>query len=83
MRNGVYTARITDNGVHEVFIDQDILETEHLNKLTRQNRMAAEAEVHRREAKKAQEAYQNILMLQKVVFFGSLILSFLLGYQLG
>ena len=83
MKNGVYTAHITEKGVREVFVDQDVLELEHLNKLIRQNRIARESEIRRRKAKKEQEAYRNMLMVQKAVVVAGMILSFLLGYQLG
>lgn len=83
MKNGVYAAHITEKGVREVFVDQDVLELEHLNKLIRQNRIARESEVRRRKAKKEQEVYQNMLMLQKAIVAAGMILSFLLGYQLG
>ena len=83
MKNGVYTAHITDKGVREIFVDQDVLEIEYMNKLTRRNRMAREAEERRREAKIEQEAYQNMIMLQKVIVIAGMILSFLLGHQLG
>jgi hypothetical protein len=83
MKNGVYTAHITEKGVREIFVDQDVLELEHLNKLIRQNRIARESEIRRRKAKKEQEAYRNMLMVQKAVVVAGMILSFLLGYQLG
>jgi hypothetical protein len=83
MKKGVYTAHITDNGVREVFIEQDVLETEYLNKLTKRNIMAREAELQRREARRQQEAHQNMMMLYRIVIAGCMILSFLLGHQLG
>lgn len=82
MKKGVYTAHITDNGVREVFVEQDILEAEYLNSLTRRNRMAQEAERIRRQERRALEAQRNLVMLQRIVIFGGMILSFLLGYQL-
>jgi hypothetical protein len=83
MKKGVYTAHITDNGVREVFIEQDVLETEYLNKLTKRNIMAREAELQRREARRQQEAHQNMMMLYRIVIAGCMITSFLLGYQMG
>ena len=83
MKKGVYTAHITDSGVREVFVEQDVLEAEYLNNLTRRNIMAREAELQRREAKRQQEAHQNMMMLQRIVIAGGMILSFLLGYQMG
>ena len=83
MKKGVYTAHITDNGVREVFVEQDVLEAEYLNSLTRRNRMAQEAERVRRQERRIQEAQQNLVILQRIVIFGGMILSFLLGYQLG
>lgn len=83
MKKGVYTAHITDNGVREVFVEQDVLEAEYLNSLTRRNRMAQEAEQLRRQERRAQEAQHNLMVLQRIVIAGGMILSFLLGYQLG
>lgn len=83
MRNGVYTAHITDNGVREVFVEQDVLEAEYLNSLTRRNRMALEAEKQRRESQRAEEAQRNLMMLQRIIIAGAMILSFLLGCQFG
>lgn len=83
MRKGVYTAHITENGVREVFVEQDVLEAEYLNSLTRRNRMAQEAERLRRQENREREAQCNLVMLQRIVIFGGMILSFLLGYQLG
>ena len=42
--NGLYTARVTDRGVHEAFIEEEILELERINRLTRQRREASERE---------------------------------------
>lgn len=83
MKKGVYTAHITEDGVREVFVEQDVLEAEYLNSLTRRNRMAQEAERMRRQKNREQEAQRNLVMLQRIVIFGGMILSFLLGYQLG
>lgn len=83
MKRGIYTAHITDNGVREVFVEQDVLEAEYLNSLTRRNRMAQEAERVRRQERRIQEAHQNLVILQRIVIAGAMILSFLLGYQLG
>ena len=83
MKKGVYTAHITDNGVREVFVEQDVLEAEYLNSLTRRNRMAQEAEQLRRQEIREQESQRNLVMLQRIVIFGGMVLSFLLGYQLG
>ena len=83
MKKGVYAAHITDNGVREVFVEQDVLEAEYLNSLTRRNRMAQEAEQLRRQERRAQEAKHNLMVLQRIVIIGGMILSFLLGYQLG
>lgn len=82
MKKGVYTAHITENGVREVFVEQDVLEAEYLNSLTRRNRMAQEAERIRRQEIREQEAQRNLVTLQRIVIFGGMILSFLLGYQL-
>lgn len=82
MKKGVYTAHITENGVREVFMEQDVLEAEYLNSLTRRNRMAQEAERIRRQEIREQEAQRNLVTLQRIVIFGGMILSFLLGYQL-
>ena len=83
MKKGVYTAHITDNGVREVFVEKDVLEAEYLNSLTRRNRMAQEAEQIRKANLRAEEAQWNLVMLQRIVIVGGMILSFLLGYQLG
>ena len=83
MKKGVYTAHITDNGVREVFVEQDVLEAEYLNSLTRRNRMAQEADRIRRQENREREAQHNLVMLQRIIIFGGMILSFLLGYQLG
>ena len=83
MKKGVYTAHITDNGVREVFVEQDVLEAEYLNSLTRRNRMALEVELQRKQERRAQEAQHNLMVLQRIVIVGGMILSFLLGYQLG
>lgn len=83
MRKGVYTAHITENGVREVFVEQDVLEAEYLNSLTRRNRMAQEADRIRRQENREREAQHNLVMLQRIIIFGGMILSFLLGYQLG
>lgn len=83
MKKGVYTAHITDSGVREVFVEQDVLEAEYLNSLTRRNRMALEAELQRKANLRAEEAQRNLMMLQRIVIFGGMILSFLLGYHFG
>ena len=65
--NGLYTARITDRGVHEIFVEEDVLELEHINDLTCRNRQAREEAQIQANLTKALEAKAHWERNQRIV----------------
>lgn len=65
--NGLYTARITDRGVHEIFIEEDVLELEHINDLTRRRRQAREEAQIQANLTKALESQAHWERNQRIV----------------